>query len=98
MSPFETLGISESSTADEVKAKWRELVKIHHPDRGGNQVDFITYREAYNRALEIAMEPKKCQVCNGSGREVISRGFHQTTVICRTCKGGGYEADASSTS
>lgn len=44
---FEKLGLPDTATPDEVKAKWRELCMIHHPDRGGNPVEFDEVRRAF---------------------------------------------------
>lgn len=34
--PYEVLGVKETATDDEIKAKYRELVKKYHPDRYQN--------------------------------------------------------------
>lgn len=41
------LGISPNSTKREIKAAYRKLVIIHHPDRGGKTEDFIKIQKAY---------------------------------------------------
>lgn len=87
--PFEILGLGSDASADEVKARWRELCKVHHPDRGGNAVDFNTYRLAYNQAFKIASEPKKCERCHGTRSVLIGAGFGAMKVVCPDCKGSG---------
>ncbi|GAB1580216.1 J domain-containing protein [Phyllobacterium phragmitis] len=32
---FETLGLSANSTGDQIKSRYKELVKLHHPDANG---------------------------------------------------------------
>lgn len=87
---FITLGISEMSTPSEVKARWRELCSIHHPDRGGNSVEFTTYRKAYNTAMAIAAAPKSCIHCLGTGRIKTTSGFNTIELSCLRCEGLGY--------
>lgn len=87
---FATLGLPETATPDEVKAKWRELVMIHHPDRGGNSCDFNEIRKAYKIAMEEASAPKACPQCNGTGKIKQSYGFSSIDMPCMACGGTGY--------
>lgn len=41
------LGVSSNPTKGEIKAAYRKLVVIHHPDRGGKTENFIKIQEAY---------------------------------------------------
>lgn len=86
---FETLGLPETATREEVKAKWRKLCMLHHPDRGGNSVEFDEIRRAYKAAYAKASEPKLCGACNGSGKTRVSHGFNNVEVTCRFCAGSG---------
>jgi hypothetical protein len=45
------LGLSLNSTKDEIKTKYRELVKQHHPDRGGDARKFHQIQQAYEEAI-----------------------------------------------
>jgi hypothetical protein len=36
---------------DEVKAKYRNMSKLMHPDTGGNKEDFIKLQEAYDKSM-----------------------------------------------
>lgn len=87
---FATLGLPETATPDEVKAKWRELVMIHHPDRGGNPCDFNEIRKAYKIAMEEASAPKACPQCNGIGKVKQSHGFSSIELPCASCGGVGH--------
>jgi len=47
MNHYETLGVSENVSADELKSAFRKLAKQHHPDMGGDQAKFQQINEAY---------------------------------------------------
>lgn len=87
---FEKLGLLATATPDEVKAKWRELCVIHHPDRGGNPVEFDEIRRAYKAAYAEASEPKPCPQCQGSGKVKQSHGFSSIDMPCASCGGSGH--------
>jgi DnaJ-class molecular chaperone len=89
--PFETLGLPPTATVDEVKARWKALASQHHPDRGGDAEVFNTMRQAYNEALKKASKPKKCQGCNGTGKQSVKEAwsFHSIEMRCKACKGRG---------
>lgn len=44
---FTILQIPSTSSIDEIRKAYRELAKLHHPDRGGRVEDFIRIRAAY---------------------------------------------------
>lgn len=87
---FATLGLPETATPDEVKAKWRELCMIHHPDRGGNAVEFNEIRKAYKVAMEEASAPKACPQCNGTGKTKQTTGWSSIDMPCPACGGSGH--------
>jgi len=87
---FATLGLPDTATPDEVKAKWRELCSIHHPDRGGNAVEFNTIRKAYKAAMEEASAPKPCASCDGSGKVKVNNGWSSIAMPCQVCGGSGH--------
>ena len=47
MNPYETLGITPKATLAEVKLAHRHLIKICHPDKGGDQARFAQVQAAY---------------------------------------------------
>ena len=51
MDPYRTLGVPRDSNRDDVKAAFRARVPPTHPDRGGEDSDFIQLRAAYERIL-----------------------------------------------
>ena len=46
------MGLKEGFTAQDLKKRYRELSKVHHPDLGGLEVNFIKLNKAYNYLLE----------------------------------------------
>jgi len=45
---YETLGVAENATPEELKSAFRRLAKQHHPDVGGDVAKFQQINEAYN--------------------------------------------------
>ena len=43
---FELLGLKEGSSKEDIKKKYRELAKKHHPDVGGDEKEFKRVQEA----------------------------------------------------
>ena len=47
-----TLGLRETSTLKEVKEAYRNLAKIHHPDKNGNAETMNEVSNAYNMIMQ----------------------------------------------
>jgi translocation protein SEC63 len=45
--PYKILGLDTGAEPSEIKKKYRELTKTHHPDRGGNEQQFDLIAKAY---------------------------------------------------
>lgn len=48
MTPYEALGLTPEATAAEIKAAYRKLAMLHHPDRQGDPVAFKRIQNAYD--------------------------------------------------
>lgn len=47
---FKVLGFTEMPTSSEVKVRYRNLAKQHHPDSGGDQASFDAIKQAAEKA------------------------------------------------
>lgn len=52
---YETLGLSKSASADDIRRAYRKLAGEHHPDRGGDSEKFKKLNEAY----QVLSDPTK---------------------------------------
>lgn len=49
---FETLGLSANAPVEDIREAYRELAKTHHPDVGGDPVEFQKILRAYQEGLK----------------------------------------------
>ena len=54
--PWAILELEPGSTAREIKRRYRSLSMTHHPDKGGNEADFIRISSAYVLLSECVRE------------------------------------------
>lgn len=50
--PLTILGVPFGASEDQIKARWRELARKHHPDVGGDADEFKRLSSAYQAALQ----------------------------------------------
>lgn len=50
---FRYFNINDNTTLSEIKTRFRQLSKQHHPDMGGDSSDFHEINVEYRQALEI---------------------------------------------
>jgi len=51
---YETLGVNESATQDEIKKAYRKQASQHHPDKGGDTAKFQEIEAAYRTLSDPA--------------------------------------------
>ena len=56
---YEVLGLTESATADEIKASYRRLAMKHHPDRNQDNPDAEEKFKEAKEAYEVLSDPEK---------------------------------------
>ena len=49
MDPYQTLGVDQSASDQQIKAAFRKLAVQYHPDRGGDENKFKEINEAYDK-------------------------------------------------
>lgn len=52
MNYYQILGVSINTPLSEIKKKYKELCKIHHPDKGGNNDYFLSIKNAYDNIVD----------------------------------------------
>lgn len=65
MNYYNTLGIKQSASDDEIKTAYRKMAMKHHPDRGGDEKKFKEIEEAYRtlsdpekrRMVDMGVDP-----------------------------------------
>ena len=55
MTYYNTLGVSQDASQNDIKKAYRRLASIHHPDKGGDDKKFKKIAEAY----EVLSNPEK---------------------------------------
>jgi curved DNA-binding protein CbpA len=50
--PYKLLGVQKNFTLLELRTKFKEIILIHHPDKGGNEETFKIYSTCYKRLYE----------------------------------------------
>ena len=68
---YEILGVPKTATQEEIRKAYRKLVKIKHPDKGGNEKEFQDLQTAY----DILSDENKRKVYDEYGEEGIKEGI-----------------------
>lgn len=65
MSHYETLGVTDAATPDEIKRAYRSKAKTAHPDAGGSPSDF----EPIVKAYEVLKDPERRLLYDTTGED-----------------------------
>ena len=97
----EVMGVSlDGLTSAILGAAYKELIKIHHPDAGGEHEDFIRLQHAKKELVSwldglsrhgsgstsSSSGALSCKRCGGKGFVRVTRGFTSTTIKCLSCE------------
>ena len=82
-------------TLEKLDTKRRELVKIHHPDKGGDRFLFQQVQDAYEVLKPAARDGRLNErlhdnLIEGRHPSTLGRGFSPPMPKCLTCEGKGF--------
>ena len=63
MNPYEVLGVTKNASLEEIKKHFKQLAQKHHPDKGGDEKEFIKVKQAY----ETLIDPEKRKFYDNNG-------------------------------
>lgn len=70
---YETLGVSKTSSADELKRAYRKLALSYHPDKNKSKEAEEKFKEI-NQAYEVLSDPQKRSIYDQVGHEGFEKG------------------------
>lgn len=68
---YERLGVERGASVDEIRRAYKDLARIKHPDRGGNEEEFKRIQEAH----EVLSDDERRRMYNMTGRTAEGGGF-----------------------
>jgi DnaJ-class molecular chaperone len=85
MTHHETLGVALTATPEEIKAAYRRLARLHHPDAGGDQQRFKQSSDAYEvlndpqlrQAYEENLRRRPVEIITHEAQAVVDAYFDQ---------------------
>jgi DnaJ-class molecular chaperone len=78
----------EVGSRERIQYAFRQAARQHHPDRGGDPVEFNRFRLARDFLLQV-LDEAGCSNCGGTGKVTLQRGFSRLDVVCPRCHGSG---------
>ena len=77
---YTTLGLSPSSSPDEIRERWKKLMLLYHPDRQGGDESWVTERaKKVNEAYSVLKDSDK--------RHAFDRRLHELAAVRMTSYG-----------
>ncbi len=92
---YEILGVSRSSSADEIKSSYRKLAMKYHPDRNPGNTEAEEHFKEISQAYDILMDPDKRAAYDRYGYAAFQGGgargggFHDPFDLFREVFGSG---------
>ncbi len=80
---LDTLGLPETATKEQVKVRYKELLKQHHPDTNGGDRSTEDRLQAVIQAYKISNSPGLAESFPFTGVKRDISGFHALALICR---------------
>lgn len=62
MDPYKVLSLDPNSTIEEVNRAYFYIAKIYHPNKGGNEEEFLRFQQAYKQIIEAHANGQKLAV------------------------------------
>jgi curved DNA-binding protein CbpA len=62
MDPYKILSLDPNSTIEEVNRAYFYIAKIYHPNKGGNEEEFLRFQQAYKQIIETHANAQKLTV------------------------------------
>lgn len=98
---YSILGVPPASATEQIKDRYKALVRMKHPDAGGDTVEFARItnagsvlgdskaRASYDALLRLTMDP--CPKCEGRGVVYKQLSFTDRAANrCSVCNGEGW--------
>ena len=87
---YEVLGVTKTSTPDEVKQQYRKLALKFHPDRNKSAEAAEHFKEI-SEAYAVISDPEKKQLYDQHGHQGVD-GRYSTEDIFQGAQGGGFDS------
>lgn len=92
--PYSTLGVAASATDAELRAAYRRLVQLHHPDHNGGSAESARRFEEVQEAYAEARRRRAAGATTGSGSASAGAGRRASTGAAGPAPSGDPNLDA----
>ena len=76
MDPYKILHLEPNCSTDEVTRAYFYIAKIYHPNKGGNEAEFLRFQNAYKQIIEQRKNPSTVSQANPT---IHSRSISKST-------------------